>query len=447
MSELLALGISHKTAPVEVRERLALTEREAERLLHALTAHDEITEAVAISTCNRTEVYLVAADPVQAEAEALTRIATRAGIRPTELAHVVYTPRNCDAARQLYRVASGLESMIVGEAEIQGQVKRAHELALAAGTTGPMTNRLFQAAIEAGKRVRTQTGIGRERVSVSTVAVALARETVGPLADRSVIVIGAGETSERTAQALADQGVTTIFIANRRADRARALAERFGGSVGSLDALPARLQEADIVVASTSSPHFLIGAEELELIMQARDRRPLMLIDIAVPRDIEPACGDVEGVSLYDIDDLQAVVARNLEVRASERASAEAVVEEEIQRFARWMAQLDVVPTIAALREHGADIVDQVLAENAGRWESASPRDLARIEAVARAVMQRLLHEPTVRLKGVDGEAGGHGRQQLLRELFGIEEAAPRTVGTADADAPPADVRPLKRRA
>jgi glutamyl-tRNA reductase len=447
MSELLALGISHKTAPVEVRERLALNEREAERLLRALTAHDEITEAVAISTCNRTEVYLVAADPVQAEAEALTRVATRAGIRPTELAHVVYTPRNCDAARQLYRVASGLESMIVGEAEIQGQVKRAHELALAAGTTGPMTNRLFQAAIEAGKRVRTQTGIGRERVSVSTVAVELARQTVGPLAERSVIVIGAGETSERTAQALADQGVTTIFIANRRADRARALAERFGGSVGSLDALPARLQDADIVVASTSSPHFLIGAEELELVMQARDRRPLMLIDIAVPRDIEPACGDIEGVSLYDIDDLQAVVARNLEVRASERARAEQVVEEEIQRFARWMAQLDVVPTIAALREHGADIVDQVLAENAGRWESASPRDLARIEAVARAVMQRLLHEPTVRLKGVDGEAGGHGRQQLLRELFGLEEGAVGTAGTAEADAPPADVRPLKRRA
>jgi glutamyl-tRNA reductase len=446
MSELIALGISHKTAPVEVRERLALGEREAERLLRDLTAQDEIQEAVAISTCNRTEVYLVAADPVQAEADVLGRIANRAGIRPTELAQVVYTPRNCDAARHLYRVASGLESMIVGEAEVQGQVKRAHELALAAGTTGPMTNRLFQAALEAGKKVRTHTGIGRQRVSVSTVAVELARQTVGDLANRSVVVIGAGETSERTAQALADQGVTTIFIANRHADRARALAERFGGTVGSLDALPQKLQEADIVVASTSSPHALIGAEEIDLVMKARDRRPLMLIDIAVPRDIEPECGDIEGVTLYDIDDLQAVVARNLEVRASERAGAEAVVEEEIQRFAQWMAQLDVVPTIAALREHGAGIVDQVLAENAGRWESASPRDLARIEAVARAVMQRLLHEPTVRLKGVDGEAGGHGRQQLLRELFGLEEGSEPT-DAPHVDAQPADVRPLKRRA
>src|ERR1700750_1962799 len=244
MSELLALGISHKTAPVEVRERVALGEQGAERLLRELTAHDEVHEAVAISTCNRTEVYLVASDPVQAEADVLSRLANHAGIRPTELAHVVYTPRNCDAARQLYRVASGLESMIVGESEVQGQVRRAHELALAAGTTGPMTNRLFQAALEAGKRVRTQTGIGRERVSVSTVAVELAREAVGDLAERSVIVIGAGETSERTAQALADQGVTTIFIANRNADRARALAERFGGTVGSLDQLPERLLEA-----------------------------------------------------------------------------------------------------------------------------------------------------------------------------------------------------------
>jgi glutamyl-tRNA reductase len=301
---------------------------------------------VAISTCNRTEVYLVASDPVQAESDVLARLATRAGIRPTELAGIVYTPRNCDAARQLYRVASGLESMIIGEAEIQGQVKRGYEIALAAGTTGPLTNRLFRAALEAGKRVRTQTAIGRARVSVSTVAVELAREAVGELAQRSVVVIGAGETSERTAQALAAQGVTTIFIANRHAERARALAERFGGAVGSLDELPERLHDADIVVASTSSPHALIGAQEVELVMESRAGRPLVLIDIAVPRDIEPDCADIEGVTLYDIDDLQAVVARNLEVRASERARAEEVVEEEIQRFAQWMAQLDVVPNI-----------------------------------------------------------------------------------------------------
>jgi glutamyl-tRNA reductase len=435
-SELIVLGVSHNTAPVALREKIALTERGAERLLQELVAREEISEAVAISTCNRTEIYFVTTDPVRAEAELLGRLARDAEIRPTELAAVVYSPRNCDAARQLYRVASGLDSMIVGEAEVQGQVKRAYEAALKAGTTGPMTNRLFGAALQAGKRARSETGIGRERVSVSTVAVDLARAVVGDLASRSVVIIGAGETAELTAQALVDQGVRTVFVANRHADRARSLAERFGGEVGSLDSLPVRLQDADIVVASTSSPHPIVGAAELEVVMRARAGRPLMLIDIAVPRDIEHACGEIEGVSVYDMDDLQAVVARNLQVREAERAKAEAVVEEEIQRFAGWLAQLDVMPTITSLRERGAEIVDQVLAENDGRWETASPRDLARIEAVARAVMQRLLHEPTIRLK-----ESGHGRQQVLRELFGLED--PPAPLEAPADAAANNVRPL----
>jgi glutamyl-tRNA reductase len=437
-SELIVLGVSHNTAPVALRERLALTERAGKRFLQELVAHDAISEAVAISTCNRTEIYFVTSDPVRAEAELLGRLARDADIRPTELASVVYSPRNCDAARQLYHVTASLDSMIVGEAEVQGQVKRAYEAALDAGTTGPMTNRLFRAALQAGKRARSETGIGRERVSVSTVAVDLARAVVGDLASRSVVIIGAGETAELAAQALADQGVRTVFVANRHADRARSLAERFGGEVGSLDSLPTRLQDADIVVSSTSSPHPIVGAAELEVVMRARDGRPLVLIDIAVPRDIEHACGEIEGVSVYDMDDLQAVVARNLRVREAEREKAEAVVEEEIQRFARWLAQLDVMPTITSLREHGADIVDQVLAENAGRWETASPRDLARIEAVARAVMQRLLHEPTIRLK-----ESGHGRQQVVRELFGLDDAPVPEAAVDDAD----NVRPLKRRA
>jgi glutamyl-tRNA reductase len=435
MSELLALGVSHHTAPVAVRERLALTPRASDDLLRALCATDVIDEAVAISTCNRTEIYLVASDPVRAESELLSRLAERAEIRPTELAPIVYSPRNCDAARQLYRVTAGLDSMIVGEAEVQGQVRRAYEAALAAGTTGPLTNRLFGAALQAGKRVRTETGLGRERVSVSTVAVALARDVLGDLSERSVVIVGAGETAELTAQALARQGVTTVFVANRHADRARSLADRFGGSVVSLDGLPSLLEQADIVVTSTASPHPIIEAEALEAVMEARAGRPLALIDIAVPRDVESACRQLEGVAVYDIDDLQAVVARNLEVRSVERGGAEAVVEEEIQRFAQWMGQLDVMPTIAALREHGAAVVDQVLAENDGRWEGATARDRARIEAIARAVMQRLLHEPTIRLK-----QSAHGRQQVVRELFGLDDQ-PATDEDVEAE-----VRPLKRR-
>jgi len=444
MSELLCLGISHKTAPVAVRERLALTLKEADTLADVLLQRGAVREAVTISTCNRTEVYVVTGDAARAERELLAALKQRAQLGSVDLADAMYAPRNCDAARQLFRVVSGLESMIVGEAEIQGQAKRAYDAALAAGTTGPMTNRLFTAALQCGKRVRSETAIGEGKASVSSVAVALAREVVGELASRNVVIIGAGETSELTAQALAAEGVRTIFVANRHADRARSMAQRFGGSVSSLDHLPERLAEADIVVASTASPHPIIGAEALAEVVAMRDGRPLVLIDIAVPRDIEPACGAVEGVALYDMDDLQASVARTRSVRGAERERAEGIVEDEIQRFARWLGQLEVMPTISDLREQGNAIVAQVLAENAGRWETASARDRARIEAIARSVMQRLLHEPTIRLKSVDREQG-HRRIQLARELFGLEEGV-TDAPTALPDDEAGEVRELRRR-
>ncbi len=297
MSELLALGISHKTAPVALRERLAFSEREASEFARQATATEEVREAVVISTCNRTEVYLVVGDPVRAESDVLGLLARRAEIRPTELAEAIYSPRNCDAARQLYRVTAGLESMILGEAEIQGQVKRAYEAAMRAGCTGPLSNRLFAAALTTGKRVRSETGIGSSRVSVPSVAVDLALSVLGGLEDRHVVILGAGETSELTAQALADQGAGTIFVANRHADRALSLAQRFGGSVVGLDKLPDQLVHADIVLCSTASPHPIVGREELELVMGERDARAARccLIDIAVPRDIDPALRRARG--------------------------------------------------------------------------------------------------------------------------------------------------------
>ncbi len=257
------------------------------------------------------------------------------------------------------------------------------------------------------------------------------------------MIIGAGETSELTARALVDQGAGTVFVANRHADRALGLAERFGGTVVGLDRLPDQLLHADIVLSSTSSPHPIVGREELELVMDQRGGRPLLLIDIAVPRDIEAGCGELEGVSLYDIDDLQAVIARNLDTRANEVPRAQEIVEEEIHRFARWMGQLDALPTVTALREHGDELVERVLAENEGRWESASPRDLVRIEALARAVMSRLLHEPTLRLRSMS-EARGHASIELVRELFGLREDAHDA--PADDGETPDNVRELRRR-
>ena len=257
--------------------------------------------------------------------------------------------------------------MILGEHEVQGQIKRTYEAALAAGTTGPLTNRLFTAALHTGKRVRSETALAESNVSLSSVAVELADSLLGELAGRHVVIIGAGETSELTAQALASRGVHTIFVANRHAGRARSMAERFGGRVVGLEHLPAQLEAADIVLASTSSPHPIVGLEELELVMRERNGRPLLLIDIAVPRDIEPACSELAGVTLRDIDDLQEVLERNLSSRAADVPRAEEIIAEEIERFAAWLGALDVRPTIAALRGRGEQIVEQVLAENAGR--------------------------------------------------------------------------------
>jgi glutamyl-tRNA reductase len=233
--------------------------------------------------------------------------------------------------------------------------------------------------------------------------------------------------------------VTTMFVANRRRDRAIALAQRFGGVSGSFDALPAELARADIVISSTSSPHTLLGAEELAFVTRERRGRPLLLMDLAVPRDIDPACAEVEGVTLLDIDDLQAQVRRHISVRKAEARHAEGIVEEEIQSFAGWLGSLEVMPTVTALRARADAVVAQVLAENDGRWEELSERDRKRVEALARAVANRLLHEPTVRVKGLDA-SHRHARLQLLRELFGLDEAAPETAEQ------PAEVRALRPR-
>ncbi|MFL5884984.1 MAG: glutamyl-tRNA reductase, partial [Thermoleophilaceae bacterium] len=418
---LLALGISHKTAPVALRERLALPEGRASTVLAELVSHADIHEAVAISTCNRTELHLVTHDPVEAESAALGALARQAGIRPTELAGRLYALRDSDAVRHLFEVAAGLDSMIVGEAEVQGQVKRAYELALVEGVTGPVSNRLFRDALATGKRVRTETAIGRSRVSVAGVAVQLAKSMLGDLSSRRSLVIGAGENGELTAEALHQQGVATVFVANRRYDRAIGLAQKFGGTAVRFEDLPAQLLEADIVVAATSSPHQIVGRDELEMVMEQRGGRPLCLIDIAVPRDIEPTVRDLPGISLYDMDDLQREVARNISVREAEATRARAVVDEEVERFERWVASLEVIPTIAALRERGDAIVEQVLRENEARWESLSEADRERVGVLARAVVSRLLHEPTLRLKDATERDASYHYVQAIRELFAIE--------------------------
>jgi glutamyl-tRNA reductase len=447
MSELLALGISHKTAPVEVRERLALADDKAVAgFLRDLRGVADVHEAVAVSTCNRTELYLVVGDPVEAENEALAMLSRRGAIRPTQLAGAIYSHHNCDAARHLYRVTSGLESMIVGENEIQGQIKRAYDAALEKETAGPLTNRLFKAALATGKRVRTETGIGERQLSLPSVAVSLAKELLGPLNGREVVILGTGETSDLTAQALHDSGVNTVFVATRRHDRALSLARRHEGETAGFDELPEHLVRADIVVAATSSPHLLLEAREIAEVMDARGARPLLMIDLAVPRDIDSACSGIGGVSLYDIDDLQAVIARNRKVRQAEAVKAEGIIEEEIGHFAAWLGSLEVLPTLAALRAKATEIAQQAVAENEGKWDSASERDLERVEALARAIVNRLLHEPTLKMKELADERM-HARMQLVRELFALgDDDHGLPSGEEPADDELAEVRALHQR-
>jgi glutamyl-tRNA reductase len=442
MSGLLALGVSHRTAPLSLREQLALTEGRAAGVLNALVSEEPISEAAALSTCNRTELYLVATDSVEAETAGLGVLAREAGIPPTGLLGPLYSLRGTEAARHLYRVTAGLDTMIVGEAEIQGQVKRAYELALVEGATGPILNRMFRGALAAGKRARTETAVGEKGVSIPSVAVELAQRNLGDLSARRVLLIGAGETSELTARALAARGSEAVFIANRGYKRAISLAERFGGNAVRIDELPLQLISADIVVSTTNSPHHLIERAELEVIMGQREGAPLLLIDLAVPRDIDPECRGVEGVSLYDVDEVQAIVERNASGREAEARRAGAILDSELSRFEHWLGAQEVMPTVAALRERADAIVSQVLAENTTRWESLSPTDRERVETLARAIANRLLHEPTVRLKGAADREDAYLQVSALRELFGLDAGTePETSSGESADVTSLDER------
>jgi glutamyl-tRNA reductase len=440
MSGLLALGVSHRTAPLALRERLALTEGRAAGVLSGLVSEEPITEAAALSTCNRTELYLIASDPVEAETAALGVLAREAGIRPTELLGPLYSLRGSEAALHLYRVTAGLDSMILGEAEIQGQVKRAYELALVEGATGPVLNRMFRGALAAGKRARTETSVGEKGVSIPSVAVELAQRSLGDLSSRRVLLVGAGETSELTARALAARGADAVFIANRRHNRAIGLAQRFGGRAVRIDELPAQLAEADIVVSTTNSPHHLIERTEMEMVMEQRQERPLLLIDLAVPRDIDPGCREIPGVSLHDVDDVQAIAERNASGRESEARRAERILEAELTRFERWLAGQEVTPTVAALRERADEIVERVLAENETRWESLSEADRERVQMMAKAIASRLLHEPTLRIKAAADRDDSYLQVSALRELFGLDAGTEPDAGRG------ADVTSLEER-
>ena len=390
-------GVSHHRAPVEVRERVALTLEQAGELARELAAGGG--EAVVLSTCNRTEIYL------SAENDAVDL--------GSEVQPYVYRLSDEAAAVHLFRVAAGLDSMVPGEGEILGQVRAAYE----AGTTGPQLDRLFRQALHVGKKVRTQTAIAESPASVSAAAAALAQQVFGELDGREILVIGAGKVSEQAARNLLSRGARIAWVANRSADRAAELAERFGGQALPLDRVEEELGRADVVVSSTSAPGFVLTRDQVE--GARRGKKPLLLIDLAVPRDLEPAIHELDGCYLYDIDDLQAIVAETMTARRSEAERAEAIVLEEADEFRAWQASLDVVPAIASLRARAEQIRESELEKARGRL---SERELKAVESVTSSILNKLLHLPTVRMKEAAAASDGLIYADAVRHLFGLGE-------------------------
>lgn len=419
--DLVVLGISHKTAPVEQREKAALSESAARALMQSLRRDAGLSEVVALSTCNRTEVYAVGHEAADVEGAVRDAILSHTMIDGGALDCARYSYRGTRVAKHLFRVASSLDSMVVGEGEIQGQVRFARELAVEERACGPLLGRLFQQALEAGKRVRSETAIGRGAISVSSVGVDLACEVHNEMQGRRVLVIGAGQMAEATTRALVDHGIGEVTIINRTVSTARELAAGFGGRGVSFDRLHDELAEADIVISSTDAPHLILSADEVRDAIAARPGRPMVLIDIAVPRDLDPAIGAIEGVTLHDIDDLQQVVEANLNGRSAEASRAEVIVEEEAERFVAWRRGLAVVPTISTLRDHAERIRSEELARVANQWESLSDADRERLDQLTQGIVNKLLHEPIVRARAAAANGEGLRHTEILRQLFGLK--------------------------
>jgi glutamyl-tRNA reductase len=404
---VVLVGISHHQAPVELRERAALDPKRAAEL--AKTLAGDRSEAVCLSTCNRTELYLADESPDGAEEKAeAALLALEADLGPA-----LYRLRDEEAALHLFRVAAGLDSLVPGEGEILGQVRAAH----AAGATGSILDRLFRQALHAGKKARTETAIGESPASVSSAAAALAEQVFGDLRGRDVVVIGAGKVGEIAVRSLVSRGASIAFVANRTADRAQDLAARFGGTPVSLERVGDALARADVVLSSTSAPGWTLTREVVERVLPERKGRPLFLIDLAVPRDLDPTIHELDGCYLYDIDDLEAVVAETLADRSREAERAETIVAAEADRFRAWQASLNVVPAIASLRARAEEI-------RAAELDKAKLNDAERraADSVTAAVLNKLLHLPTIRMKQAAAAADGVIYADAVRHLFGLED-------------------------
>lgn len=418
---VVVIGVNHRTAPLALLERTAIVDANLDKAIHAVSQCRNVSETVVLSTCNRTEVYVLAERFHGAFHDVRDTLCDLASVDPVELGDHLYFHYDEEAVRHLFRVTAGLDSAVVGEHEIQGQVKAAWERAHAAEVTGTALNGVFQHALEVGKRARTETKVSRNVTSVSQAAVAMAEDRLGSLAGKTVLVLGAGEMAERMAARLADGDIAELVVANRTWDRAVALADRRGGRAARLANLPAELAAADVVLTSTGATDLLVEFADLEAAMASRPHRPLLLVDIAVPRDIDPSAATIAGVTLLDMDDLRDFARAGLAGREGEVAAVSTIIDAEVEQYRVRSSAREVAPLIAAFRQRAETVRDDEFTAFAGRLDELDERERELVETMANRMVNKLLHQPTTRLKDAAGTARGERLAEALRDLFELD--------------------------
>ena len=417
---LVLIGVNHKTAPIELRERIAIPRDELPEATRALAAVPGVSECMIVSTCNRVEMLASVESP---DTDLKGFLHRHFGLDPSLLAAHIYEQHDRDAVRHLFRVASSLDSMVVGEPQILGQVKEAFAVARASGTVAGQLEHLLQSAFAAAKKVRSETEIGSNSVSIASVAVELARKIFGSLQGRTVFLVGAGKMSELAARQLVQQGAGAILVSNRTQERARVMAEEFKGRVIPFEKLYEAASEADIVISSTGAPHPIFRREHGQAFMQRRKNRPMFFIDIAVPRDVDPEMGKLEGVFVYDIDDLQAVAAAHMAERSRVASDAETLIAGEVERFQQRQRTVNVAPAIVALQRQAEEIRLTELKRVQARLGSLSAEQVAAVEALTRGLVNKFLHPPMQALKQAARE-GNAARLDALCDAWSVPSAA-----------------------
>jgi glutamyl-tRNA reductase len=420
--EIILVGLSHNTAPVEVREKFCIPREGIKEFLGRMAGIPGAREGVLLSTCNRTEVLSI----VECGAEVLTRVkgllAGIAGVSVDELNSYLYIHRGKDAVRHLFRVSASLDSMILGEPQILGQVKEAYGQAVESRFSGLVLNKLFHRSFFVAKRVRTETKIATQAVSVSYAAVELAKKILGNLEDKRALLIGAGEMSELAARHLTSQGVHEILVTNRTPSRAVELAQKLGGKAISFEDFSKELKNVDIILSSTGSPHYIIYYEQLTEVIRARKNRPMFFIDIAVPRDVDPNINEIDNVYVYDIDDLQGIVESNKEERKKEIQKAEEIVIQGVEAFNRWLNSLDIVPTILALRGRMEEIRKRELEKTLSLLKNVSEEERKALDLLTNSIINKILHHPISLLKHQQSRDHGKLYVEMTRRIFHLDE-------------------------